>query len=42
MTFLVGTNGKIYEKDLGERGAELVKAMEVYEPDETWAVHKRD
>lgn len=42
MTLLVGTNGKIYEKDLGEQGADLVKAMEVYEPDETWAVYKKD
>ncbi len=38
MTFLMAKNGKIYQKDLGEQGADLVKAMEVYEIDETWTL----
>jgi hypothetical protein len=42
MTFLVAKNGKVYEKDLGEQGAELVKAMEVYEPDDTWKLYEKD
>ena len=42
MTFLVSKSGLIYEKDLGEQGAEVVKAMEVYEPDDTWALTERE
>jgi hypothetical protein len=42
MTLLVGTNGKIYEKDLGEKSADLVKVMELYEPDESWKPYKKD
>jgi hypothetical protein len=38
MTFLVNANGKIYQKDLGEQGADLVKAMEAYDPDDTWVL----
>ena len=42
MTFIVNKNGKIYEKDLGEQGLELVKAMELYEPDDTWDLHESE
>jgi hypothetical protein len=40
MTFIVNKNGKIYEKDLGEKGLDAVKAMELYEPDDTWDLHE--
>ncbi|MFZ3331623.1 MAG: DUF2950 domain-containing protein [Candidatus Acidiferrales bacterium] len=36
MTFLVGPDGVVYEKDLGKRTAERVKAMKAYDPDSTW------
>ena len=36
MTFLVSHHGKVYQKDLGPRTAELGKAMQEYNPDTTW------
>ena len=36
MTFLVSHHGKVLEKDLGETSVETVKAMEAYDPDDTW------
>src|SRR5262245_16164546 len=42
MTFVVNSNGKIWEKDLGEQGPDLVKAMELYEPDDTWDLNERE
>ena len=36
MTFLVSHHGKVYQKDLGPRTAEIVKAMQEYNPDATW------
>ena len=36
MTFLVGADGVVYEKDLGPRTAELAKAMAEYDPDRSW------
>lgn len=36
MTFLVSHHGKFLEKDLGENEIEIVKAMEIFDPDETW------
>ena len=38
MTFLVNNQGKVYQKDLGEKSLEIVKAMQVYDPDETWSL----
>jgi hypothetical protein len=35
MTFLVGPEGIVYQKDLGEKTAELAKAM-TFDPDESW------
>lgn len=35
-TFLVGTNGVVYEKDLGPRTSELCRAMTAYNPDSSW------
>ena len=37
MTFLVNTNGKLYQKNLGEKTAEIVKGIVEYDPDDTWA-----
>jgi len=36
MTFLVSHHGRIYQKDLGPRTAEIVKQMQEYNPDATW------
>jgi hypothetical protein len=35
-TFLVSHHGKVYQKDLGPRTAEIAKAMQEYNPDATW------
>jgi hypothetical protein len=35
-TFLVNQNGTVYEKDLGPKTEERVKAMTLYNPDRTW------
>jgi hypothetical protein len=36
MTFLVGADGVVYQKDLGPKTAELVKSIRAYNPDATW------
>jgi hypothetical protein len=36
MTFIVNHNGTIYEKDLGERTAQVAAAMSAYNPDNSW------
>ncbi len=36
MTFLVGPSGKVYQKDLGEKTAELARKMKEYDPGDTW------
>ena len=36
MTFLVNQRGLVFQKDLGERTAELVAAMTSYAPDSSW------
>ena len=36
MTFLVSHHGKVYQKNLGARTREIVKAMQEYNPDATW------
>jgi hypothetical protein len=38
MTFLVGKDGVIYQKDLGEKTAEAASAMTDYNPGEGWSV----
>jgi hypothetical protein len=35
-TFLVGYDGIVYEKDLGPDTVEIFRAMERYDPDESW------
>jgi Protein of unknown function (DUF2950) len=37
MTFIVGANGVVYQKDLGEKTEVLAKAMKEYNPDSRWA-----
>ena len=36
MTFLVGTDGIVYQKDLGPQTTDLAKQMKAYNPDKTW------
>lgn len=38
MTFLVGPNGQIYQKDLGAETAKLASEMEAFDPDATWTL----
>jgi Protein of unknown function (DUF2950) len=37
-TFLVNYDGVVYQKDLGPNSLEIVKNMELYNPDKTWRV----
>jgi hypothetical protein len=37
MTFIVGPDGRVLEKDLGEETGTLVKTLLLYNPDEGWA-----
>jgi hypothetical protein len=36
MTFVVGPSGIVFQKDLGEKTADVVKAMTAYDPDDSW------
>jgi hypothetical protein len=36
MTFIVGVDGVVYQKDLGKRTEVLAKGMKEYNPDPTW------
>ena len=36
MTFIVGHDGAVYEKDLGPNTAALAAAMRAFDPDQTW------
>ncbi len=36
MSFLVGEDGAVYEKDLGRQTAAIAKAMQDYDPDSSW------
>lgn len=38
MTFIVNHQGKIHQKNLGPKTAELALAMKTYDPDSTWEV----
>jgi hypothetical protein len=40
MTFLVNQHGTIYQKDLGEKTAELTQQVTEYNPDKSWKVVK--
>ncbi len=39
-TFIVSNNGIVYQKDLGPTSLDIVKTMEVYNPDSSW--HRTD
>jgi hypothetical protein len=36
MTFVVSHHGKVFQKDLGEKSLDVARAMDVYDPDESW------
>ena len=36
MTFIVGVDGVVYQKDLGKKTDVLAKAMKEYNPDSSW------
>jgi hypothetical protein len=36
MTFVVNQQGVVFQKDLGDRTAELASAIQVYDPDKSW------
>jgi Protein of unknown function (DUF2950) len=38
MTFVVNQEGRVYEKDLGPRTAQIAGAMTEYNPDSTWSL----
>jgi len=40
MTFLVNENGMIYQKDLGEKTADIAEQMTEYNPDKSWKLLK--
>jgi len=40
MTFIVNQQGKVYQKDLGEKTDEIVKNMKAYDPDQGWKVSR--
>ena len=37
MTFTMGPDGVVYQKDLGEGTAELGRQITTFDPDESWA-----
>ena len=36
MTFIVGKDGTVYQKDLGSRTVSIAAAMTEYNPDKSW------
>jgi len=36
MTFIVGPDGKVYQKDLGDGPSDVAKAMTAFDPDSSW------
>lgn len=36
MTFMIGTDGQVFEKDLGPGGEARAKAMKAFDPDSSW------
>jgi hypothetical protein len=35
-TFMVGLNGKVYQKDLGPETANIARSMTTFDPDSSW------
>lgn len=42
MTFMIGTDGQVFEKDLGPGGEAQAKAMKAFDPDSSWKEVKVD
>lgn len=42
MTFIVNTQGRVYQKNLGPRTAEIAAALTEYNPDPSWKLAPRD
>jgi hypothetical protein len=42
MTFVINQEGRVYEKDLGPRSAQVAGAMTEYNPDPTWKLVRED
>jgi hypothetical protein len=42
MTFVVGPQGVVYQKNLGDKTAEVAKAMAAFDPDESWTPVRAD
>jgi hypothetical protein len=38
MTFMIGQDGRVYQKDLGPETGNIAKAMTSFDPDETWSI----
>jgi hypothetical protein len=38
MTFIVNQNGKVFQRDLGEKTARIAGAMQEYNPDSNWTL----
>ena len=38
MTFIVNQQGRVYQKDLGEKTAKIVKDIRTYDPDSSWRI----
>jgi len=38
MTFIVNQQGRVYQKDLGDKTAKLIKQMRAYDPDSSWRI----
>jgi hypothetical protein len=36
MTFIINQDGLVFQKDLGEKTADMAKAIDEFEPDDTW------
>ncbi len=42
MSFMIGTDGQVFEKDLGPNGEAQAKAMKSFDPDSSWTETKDD
>ncbi len=42
MSFMIGTDGQVFEKDLGPNGEAQAKAMKSFNPDSSWTEAKDD
>ena len=40
MTFMVNQQGRVYQKDLGEKTAKTAAKIKAYDPDKTWTISR--